>query len=164
MKIYFYDQEVPDKIDVFSDSDWAGCSKTRKSTSGGCIMFGTHLLHHWSSTQATIALSSAEAELNAIVKACSEGLGFQNVLCEFNLEVPIQIGTDSSAAKGIACRRGAGKVKHLETRQLWVQDLVYNTRVQIEKIPRTINPADLFTHHWLKVDGVTHLTKMSVKR
>ena len=121
------------------------------------------ILHHWSSTQATIALSSAEAELNGIVKACNEGLGFQNVLCEFNREVPIQIGTDSNAAKGIACRRGAGKVNHLETRQLWVQDLIFNNRVHIEKVPRNITPTDLSTHHWLKADGIAHLTRMSIK-
>ena len=50
-------QEV---LRVYADSDWAGCSRTRKSTSGGCILLGGHLLKAWSSTQRGIALSSAE--------------------------------------------------------------------------------------------------------
>ncbi len=31
-------------VDVFVDSDWAGCAKTRKSTSGGCALVGGHLI------------------------------------------------------------------------------------------------------------------------
>ena len=30
-------------IDVYSDIDWAECFRTRKSTSGGCMMIGTHV-------------------------------------------------------------------------------------------------------------------------
>ena len=122
-------------------------------------MLGSHLVHHWSSTQSTIALSSAEAELNAIVKSCSEGLGLQNALSELGIDIGLSISTDSSAAKGICCRRGAGKVKHLETRQLWVQDLIADGRVNIFKIPRSANSSDLFTHNWLRVDGQRHLER-----
>ena len=30
--------------EAFSDTDWAGCIKTRKSTSGGCLMVGRHMV------------------------------------------------------------------------------------------------------------------------
>ena len=50
-------------IEVYSDTDFAGCKETRKSTSGGVIMIGGHTIRHWSRTQSTIALSSGEAEL-----------------------------------------------------------------------------------------------------
>ena len=39
-------------VDGYSDSDYAGCKDTRKSTSGGCMMIGTHTIRSWSSTQA----------------------------------------------------------------------------------------------------------------
>ena len=42
-------------IDVWSDTDHAGCLETRKSTTGGIIMFGDHSIKHWSSTQTLIA-------------------------------------------------------------------------------------------------------------
>ena len=51
-------QTVQDKIRVFSDADWAGCKVSRKSTSGGAIMHGQHVLKTWSKTQALVALSS----------------------------------------------------------------------------------------------------------
>ena len=36
--VYKYPRQTVDSIDVYSDTDWAGCPRTRKSTSGGCIM------------------------------------------------------------------------------------------------------------------------------
>ena len=57
--VHFYEwQEMPRHLSVYCDSDWAGCRKTRKSTSGGCFMHGTHLLKAYAKTQANIALSS----------------------------------------------------------------------------------------------------------
>ena len=44
-----------------SDSDWAGCRTTGKSTSGGVIQPGARLIKTWSRTQDSITLSSAEA-------------------------------------------------------------------------------------------------------
>ena len=58
-----------DSINVYSDADWAGCLRTRKSTSGGCIMLGSHLTKAWSATQASLALSSGEAEFYGLVRA-----------------------------------------------------------------------------------------------
>ena len=61
-------------IDVYSDSDWAGCVRTRKSTNGG-VMLGNEAAKTWSSTQTTIAQSSGEAEYYALVRAAAERLG-----------------------------------------------------------------------------------------
>ena len=49
-------------LDCYCDSDWAGCLRTRKSTSGGVLTWGGSVLKSWSTTQSTIALSSGEAE------------------------------------------------------------------------------------------------------
>ena len=75
MICHFKKQKMPKEVEAWSDSDWAGCLETRKSTSGGLIKFGTHILKSWSITQNTIALSSGEAEFYAMVKAGSQGLG-----------------------------------------------------------------------------------------
>ena len=45
-------------LDVWVDTDFAGCLKTRKSTSGGIITIGGHIIKAWSDTQGVIALSS----------------------------------------------------------------------------------------------------------
>ena len=39
--IKYAKQEVQ-YLDIYSDSDWAGCPRTRRSTSGGCAMLGAH--------------------------------------------------------------------------------------------------------------------------
>ena len=65
---------------VYSDSDWAGCLRTRKSTSGGALTFQGGILKTWSGTQASIAQSSGEAEYYTLVRAASEALGMQSLM------------------------------------------------------------------------------------
>ena len=37
-------QDSGASFDVYTDANWAGCRRTRKSTSGGCIMIGDHCI------------------------------------------------------------------------------------------------------------------------
>ena len=57
----------------------------------------------------------------------------------------IKLGTDSSAAKSFVCRRGSGRMRHLQIRDLWLQKEVRDGNVEVSKIPGTQNPADLMT-------------------
>ena len=57
----FHYQEAPDTICVTVDTDHAGCLDTRKSTSGGVVMLGTHCIKTWSTNQQVVATSSGEA-------------------------------------------------------------------------------------------------------
>eukprot|EP00973_Karenia_brevis_P086799 12036707-Karenia_brevis.AAC.1 len=61
-------QTEGEDLEGYSDSDWAGCRVTGKSTSGGVIMIGDHYIKGWSRTQNCITLSSGEAELVAMCK------------------------------------------------------------------------------------------------
>ena len=124
---------------------------------------GKHVLSHWSSTQATVALSSAEAELNAMVKGISELLGVLNLLSITSVTYGGELLTDSSAARGIVHRQGSSKVKHLEVRQLWVQEVVSSGRVKCVKVPRAVNVADALTHHWSPKDGETHFRELGLQ-
>ena len=126
-------------------------------------MSGCHTLQHWSSTQSIISLSSAEAELNAAVKMVSETLGVRNLYEAAGVSKLIVVKTDSSACNGILHREGCGKVKHLETRQLWVQSHVANKSVDIQKVPRALNPSDCMTHHWSASDGLSHFASIGLR-
>ena len=55
---WFGYQSMPKRVNTYTDADWAGCRETRKSTTGGVIMIGSHSIKSWSKTQALIALSS----------------------------------------------------------------------------------------------------------
>ncbi len=97
-------------LQVFVDSDWAGCFDSRKSTFGGMIMLGKHLLRTWSATQATITLSCSEAEFCALVEAATRGIGLPAVLEELGVPTSVvELLTDSSSAKSFASKRGVGK-------------------------------------------------------
>ena len=38
--VYTYPWQSEECIDVYTDTDWSGCPKTRRGTSGGCIVLG----------------------------------------------------------------------------------------------------------------------------
>ena len=157
-------QEPVSQLVVFTDSDWGGCVRSRRSTSGGAMMHGRHLISHWSRTQQLVALSCAEAELNAAVKAGQGGLGVSNLLAELGVNIHVQLQGDSSANHGIITRQATGKVKHLSVRQLWLQEQTSLGRVSHIKIPRLQNGADALTHHWSKAEGELLLPTFSVIR
>ena len=81
------------------------------------------------------------------MRGASIAFGIQAVLKDLNVNKHICIRTDASAAKGIASRRGLGKVRHIEVNQLWLQDKVMTGEITLEKIPGTTNPADILTKH-----------------
>ena len=85
--IYRYRQQEVHGIDVYSDTDWAGCPKTQKSTSRGAVMVGAHTIKHWSSTQPSVSLSSGEAEFYGVVRAAGQGLGYQALLADLGLNL-----------------------------------------------------------------------------
>ena len=141
-------QASPQRLDVFTDTDHAGCLRSRKSTSGGFVMHGQHILKSWSSTQAIIALSSGEAEYYGLVKGASEGLGLQSVLREGGHPLRLLLHTDSTAARGIAGRLGLNKkTRHIATHFLWLQQKVEEEALEIRKVPGQSNPADLGTKY-----------------
>jgi hypothetical protein len=155
--VFRYDIQDSEGLTVYSDTDWGGCTKTRKSTSGGCIFVGTHLLKSWSSTQQCVSLSSGEAEYYGAVRAAGAGLGLQALLADLGQKLPVLVFVDSSAAIGIASRQGLGKLRHLDTHTLWLQQAVRSKKVTVRKIDGADNPADLFTKHLALRDRLRHL-------
>jgi hypothetical protein len=152
-------------LTIMTDSDWAGDAVTRKSTSGGLVRLNTHIVSFWCKSQATIALSSGEAELNAIVKGCCEGICVLELMREVGCETKVYtIQTDSSAARGTVIRHGCGRMKHLTTKQLWVQGAVKSYGMSVVKICRSVNSSDLLTHSCTTRDFVNHLERLGLIR
>ena len=109
-------------------------------------MFGNCPIKTWSTNQAVIALSSGEAEYYAIVKGASVGRGMSNMLCDLGMDrKKVRVKTDSSAAVGIAHRLGAGKDRHIEVNQLWVQEKVITGVIEIVKVDWKKTLADALT-------------------
>ena len=133
-------------LGVHVDSDWAGDTVTRRSTTGVIVRRGQHLLRHSSTVQNVIGLSSAESEYYALTKGGCSGLGFKSLFADWNLEPQLSLHTDSSSAKAIASRRGTGKsTRHIQTRMLWLQEHVAAKHLRVVKVASESNPADMLT-------------------
>ena len=77
-------------------------------------------------------------------------MGLKSLLRDMGLETKVTLKTDASAAKGIATRKGLGRVRHIEVNQLWLQDRVATGDIQVIKVKGTTNLADALTK---PVDG-----------
>lgn len=79
------------------------------------------------------------------------GLGMramcQDMGVDMGVDLRLKVYSDTSAAIGIAMRRGIGKVRHIEVHHLWLRDRVGRWDVLIEKVHGEKNPADALTKH-----------------
>ena len=132
-------------IDAYVDSDWAGKENNRKSTSGGCILVGGCCLVTWSRGQSVVAQSSGEAEFYAIIAGAHEGLAVQSTLAEIGINLKLRVWSDSSAARTMCHRLGAGSLKHVETKHFHIQEMLAKGRLTVEKVETDKNPGDLGT-------------------
>ena len=163
MRQMFKWQATPSQTDVFSDSDWGGERPTRRSTSGGCVMRGSHCVKTWSKAQPMVTLSSAKAELVAGTKAAVKGLGFHNTLRDLGRKGDIRLIMDASAAIGMIGRRGNGSAKHIDTKVMWLQGCVRRTEIQLFKIGTKENPADLMTTCLTEEEMTKHMNWMGFR-
>ena len=145
--------KFPVQIVSYSDSDWAGCQKSRRSTSGSLISVFNVNIQSTSRTQASIAHSSAESELYAMTQASVESLAIKNFIQEFSsailsASVSIVIQTDSSAGKSMASRLGISRrSKHIELKYLWIQDEIKEGKLELKKVGTHFNPSDVLTKY-----------------
>lgn len=123
-------------------------------------MIGSHTLRTYSSTQTLVSLSSGEAEYYGIVKGAAAGLGHQAIMSDYGVAMPVRLWSDSSAALGIAKRSGLGRIRHLDTHTLWLQEKVRTGAVEVRKVKGEENPADLFTKHLPSKDKVHQLVRL----
>eukprot|EP00959_Pyramimonas_sp_CCMP1952_P074707 1560733-Pyramimonas_sp.AAC.1 len=110
-------QDVVDLV-AWTDSDWAGDAKERKSLSSahiaarGCPMLGI------SCRQDAQSLSSCEAEWRAGARGLSEGRGLRALFAPMGYSVRVFWRRESSSARALARRQGTGRIKHLATKTL----------------------------------------------
>ena len=108
-------------------------------------MAGKNTLLTYCRGQAVIALASGEAEYYGLVSMASELLGMSSTCLDFGMKVSIEAHLDATTGIAIGSRRGLGKVKHISTVFLWVQDLVTEGRLQLSKKHTSETLADFLT-------------------
>ena len=70
--------------------------------------------------------------------------------------------SDSKAGRAMATRLGAGKVRHLSVRFLWIQEYVRKQLLQVLPVLGTENPADVCTKHVSQETLLRHLWKLGL--
>ena len=107
----YNDQLEQYRFTMFTDSDDAGCAKTRKSTSAGAVMHGSHLIIFYSGPQHVFSLSSRESEFYAGIKAGSTLLGAISMALDLG-ELRKGVLTFDTTAAAMLSRKGHGRAKH----------------------------------------------------
>ena len=102
-------------------------------------------MKHSSTLQSTVSLSSGESEYYGIVKGSATGLSVQALAKDWDLELKLELKADSSAGLGAAQRQGLGRLRHVQTRYLWVQERVRQGDVGVSKVRGDRNPSDMLT-------------------
>ena len=91
-------------------------------------------------------LSSGEAELHAVVRAAVHTKWLMSLAGDFDLKPTAKVYTDSTTALGICHRSGlAGRTRHIQVQNLWVQESVDKKEFELEKIPTKFNVSDILT-------------------
>ena len=141
---------------AISDSDWAGNSD-RKSVSSGHLYLDGNLMFAYARRQLSISLSSCEAELVASTRVIAEALYLKQILETLTPDkVEIIARLDSSSARSSMSKSGVSRVRHLDVRLLWVQQLVHEKKVLLRAIGTKENAAGLGTKP-LRSERIRHL-------
>ena len=124
---------------------WAGCIRSRKSTTGTALQLGKCTIRTTCKSQAVIALSSGEAEYYGLVSGLCQAFGEKSTLQDWGIKVSIVGYMDATTGLSIGSRHGLGKVKHIDTIFLWAQDKILSGKAKLLKKHTDDMLADLFT-------------------
>ena len=119
----------------YSDSDYAGCIDTRKSTFGYIFLLAGGAISWKSAKQSVIAASTMEAEFVACFEATIQGLWLRNFISRLgvvdSISKPLKIYCDNSAAvffsKNDKYSKGA---KHMELKYFLLKKKFRNKQCQ----------------------------------
>ena len=93
---------------------------SRVSTTGPVA--GSHLIIMRCKTQAVVTLSSAEAELYGLVSAPAKTMGLISMYKDLGVCTWMEWYWEMRAHLSPAARHGLGKLGHLDTNYLWIQE------------------------------------------
>ena len=146
---YTRSNTIPLQLICYSDSEWAGCHDTRRSQSGGLIFLAGGPVSWASSQQGYCSLSSAEAELGALVLNIKEVLWLRKLLYNLDLpQGPTVIYGDNTASMIIAQRDNQvnKRTKHIDLFYHFASDEVNTFKsVELKYINTNDNIADICT-------------------
>lgn len=137
------------KLLAYSDADWATDKTKRRSQTGGIIFLGGSPIVWVSSQQTTVALSSTEAEINALREVTKQVLWTRNVMKEIGLTKQkfVPILEDNTSAIQLVHNPAVNNVnRHTDISHKFItENIIEFKTISVEYVPSQENIADLFT-------------------
>jgi hypothetical protein len=133
------------------DSDWGNCPDTRRSATGYVIVTNGQIISWKASRQATVSLSSTEAEYKALSDLGREMAWLVHLISELNMgydPANIPIGVDNQGAIDLArseMSQNSFRTKHMDIRLHFVRELIADKVIKLFYIRTTDNSADFLT-------------------
>ncbi|QRW11617.1 Reverse transcriptase [Ceratobasidium sp. AG-Ba] len=146
----------------YSNADWGSNLLDRKSISGHVYMLGGAAVSWSAKKQATVALSTMEAEYIALSHACTQALWIRQFFDELGYiaDAPTLILSDNLAALTLSVEsQFHGRSKHIDIRHHFMRDIIQKGLVSTLYVPSKENLADAFTKA-LASPQFSYLTEM----
>nr|GEY34380.1 putative ribonuclease H-like domain-containing protein [Tanacetum cinerariifolium] len=134
-----YPRDSPFDLEAYSDSDYAGASLNKNSTTGCCQFLGKRLISWQCKKQTIVANSTTEAEYIVAASCCGQGLWIQNQMLDygFNLmNTKIYIDNESTICI-VKNPVFHSKTKHIEIRHHFIRDLFKKKLIQAYLISKS---------------------------
>ncbi|GJV01727.1 putative reverse transcriptase, RNA-dependent DNA polymerase, partial [Tanacetum coccineum] len=99
----WYSRDSPFELVAYTDSDYAGATQDRKSTTGGCQFLGNMLISWQCKKQTMVATSTTEAKYVTVSSCCGQVLWIQNQLLDYGynfMNTVIHIDNNNLLTKG----------------------------------------------------------------
>ncbi|KAL9994189.1 putative RNA-directed DNA polymerase [Helianthus debilis subsp. tardiflorus] len=136
------------EVQAYTDADWAGDKKDRRSTSGYFTLVGGNLVTWRSKKQKVVALSSAEAEFRGIARGLAEVLWIHKLLNE--------IGFTQNKTSTIVCDNKAAiqisenpvqhdRTKHVEVDRHFIKEKLESGVIKLSFVRSGDQLADILT-------------------
>jgi hypothetical protein len=143
----------------YSDSDWAEDRADRRSTSAYTFRIGEGAISWKSRKQATVLLSSTEAEYKAMSDSCKEAVWLRNILSELCLrpKAALPLHVDNEGAEALAKNpEHHTRTKHIDARYHFVRHCVKRRRLSIFHVSTKDMLADMLTKPLPRVQLESH--------
>ena len=132
----------------FVDADYAGDVDTRRSTSGYVFTMAGGPVSWSSKRQATVALSTTEAEYMSLTRTAQQVLWTYSFMSEVGLtrEFPAILHGDNTSSIALTLNtKGHARAKHIDIRHHYIRERVSKGEIKVLHVPSEDNLADILT-------------------